>query len=166
MPKNDESSMKQDFSGEYSLRPATCDDIPVLTDLSKQAFDTDITVGAPGPGGPPGYDSPEWHLEMLKGGHLFSFFEGDRLIGGAVLFEGSDKVCVGRIFLSPALFRTGRGIRLMESIRMRDPKKRPIHLDTPVWNTRTIAFYKRCGYTEVGRDAESVYFHLDNSSER
>lgn len=154
-------SMKQNASSEYSLRPSTREEIPVLTDLSKQAFDTDIMVGAPGSGGPPGYDSPKWHLEMLNDGHLFSFFECDQLIGGAVLFEDTDNVTVGRIFLSPALFRTGRGIRLMESIRMRDSKKRPIHLDTPVWNTRTIAFYKRCGFTEVGRDAESVYFLLD-----
>ena len=27
-----------------------------------------------------------------------------------------------------------------------------IKLDTPIWNERTNRFYKKCGYTEIGRD--------------
>ena len=33
-----------------------------------------------------------------------------------------------------------------------------IKLDTPVWNVRTNRFYQKCGYTETGRDDESVYY--------
>ena len=33
-----------------------------------------------------------------------------------------------------------------------------IKLDTPIWNERTNRFYKKCGYTEIGRDDESVYY--------
>ena len=28
----------------------------------------------------------------------------------------------------------------------------------PIWNERTNRFYKKCGYTEIGRDDESVYY--------
>jgi len=31
-------------------------------------------------------------------------------------------------------------------------------LDTPIWNERTNQFYKKFGYTEIGRDNESVYY--------
>ena len=33
-----------------------------------------------------------------------------------------------------------------------------IKLDTPIWNEHTNRFYKKCGYTEIGRDDESVYY--------
>ncbi|MHA2351269.1 MAG: hypothetical protein ACXADL_16755 [Candidatus Thorarchaeota archaeon] len=33
------------------------EDAEILTEISKRAFDSDIEVGAPGPGGPPDYDS-------------------------------------------------------------------------------------------------------------
>ena len=33
-----------------------------------------------------------------------------------------------------------------------------IKLDTPVWNTRTNQFYKKCGYTEVAKDSEDVHY--------
>ena len=32
------------------------------------------------------------------------------------------------------------------------------HLYTLIWNERTNRFYKKCGYTEIGRDDESVYY--------
>ena len=36
-----------------------------------------------------------------------------------------------------------------------------IKLDTPVWNKRTNQFYKKCGFIEIGRDSENVYFEKE-----
>ena len=37
------------------LRKATENEIDHLVEISKAAFDTDVTVGGEAPGGPPGY---------------------------------------------------------------------------------------------------------------
>lgn len=48
------------------LKKATKEDIHKLTDISKEAFDTDVTAGNSEVGGPPGYDSYEWHRKMME----------------------------------------------------------------------------------------------------
>lgn len=143
------------------LTKATEKHIPALVDISKAAFDSDITVGASSVGGPPEYDSIEWHIEMMNQGHLFTATEEDNIIGGAILFgdENNDSfMYVGRIFVSPNLFRRGYGIQLMEQIEAMNPNVTMWCLDTPIWNNRTNSFYKKIGYVEKNRDAEMVYY--------
>ena len=94
---------------EYLFRLAKIDEVPLLTNISKRAFDSDITVGASDSGGPGEYDNPIWHLQMLKQGHLFSFYKGETLLGGALLWVNENKVYIGRIFIDPPFFRKGYG---------------------------------------------------------
>ena len=138
-----------------------------LVELSKAAFDSDVAVGASCPGGPPDYDSPEWHIEMMNQGHLFSAFEGDDIIGGAVLFRDQSApsfLYVGRIFIDPSRFGQGYGIRLMELIEGMSPEITTFCPDTPVWNTRTNCFYRKLGYIETRRDAEMIYYRKDKNN--
>ena len=139
------------------LKKSNAGDVGELTRISTEAFDTDVLVGGPGPGGPPGYDSEEWHMEMIEGNHLYTYFNDENtIVGGAVLF-GKEKLFVGRIFIDPKFFRLGYGMALMEDIEKAfDPLT--IKLDTPLWNVRTNRFYQKCGYIETGRDSESVYY--------
>lgn len=93
--------------------------IQTLVNITKAAFDSDITVGASSVGGPPEYDSFDWHIEMMNQGHLFTAIEEDTIIGGAILFGDESNeafMYVGRIFISPDLFRKGYDIQLMEQI--------------------------------------------------
>ena len=53
--------------------------IEELVRISKEAFDSDVSVGAEGPGGPPEYDNINWHIEMMKEGHLLTAFQDDRM---------------------------------------------------------------------------------------
>ncbi|MBO2515784.1 MAG: GNAT family N-acetyltransferase [Clostridiales bacterium] len=140
------------------LKPAKPEDIPALTDISKRAFDTDILVGNTEPGGPPGYDEQDFHTQMLREGHLFTFFREQEITGGAILFVNGNRMEVGRIFIDPALHRRGMGLRLMKAVELMYPQVTEFRLDTPVWNRRTNAFYPRAGYIETGRDAESVCY--------
>ena len=55
---------------QLSLR----NEIEILTDFSKRAFESDISVGATEIGGPPGYDSEQFYLEMMHSKFLYSFF--------------------------------------------------------------------------------------------
>ena len=134
-------------------------DAPVLNALSKLAFDSDMTVGAPSAGGPPGYQSVSFHLKMARMNHLFKLVdESGVILGGAILFRQGDTLNIGRIFIDPQHFRKGYGILMMREIENLFPDVKAFTLDTPVWNTRTNAFYTRLGYSEVKRDSDFIYY--------
>lgn len=133
--------------------------IPLLVKISIKSFDSDIEVGADEKGGPPEYDSIEWHEKMAEQGHLFTAVEGNNIIGGAILFSDDPKfIYVGRIFIDPQFFRKGYGIEIMEQIEEINPDATTFNLDTPIWNKRTNNFYKKIGYIETKRDNEFVYY--------
>ena len=134
-------------------------DALVLNSISKQAFDSDTEVGAASPGGPPGYQSVPFHLKMARMNHLFKLVdESGVILGGAILFRQGDTLNVGRIFIDPQHFRKGYGMFMMREIEGMFPDVKVFTLDTPVWNTRTNAFYTGLGYSEVKRDKDFVYY--------
>ena len=141
-------------------------DALVLTGISKQAFDSDVEVGAASPGGPPGYRSVSFHVKMARMNHLFKLADKNGVIyGGAILFRKGDTLNIGRVFIDPQHFRKGYGLFMMREIEALFPDVKVFTLDTPVWNTRTNAFYTRLGYSEVKRDADFVYYSKDADSE-
>jgi len=141
-------------------------DAPVLTGISKQAFDSDAEVGAASPGGPPGYRSVSFHVKMARMNHLFKLAdENGVILGGAILFRRGDTLNIGRIFIDPQHFRKGYGILMMREIEALYPDVKVFTLDTPVWNIRTNAFYTKLGYSEVKRDADFVYYSKDADGE-
>ena len=133
-------------------------DALVLNAISRLAFDSDTEVGAPSAGGPPGYMSLKYHIKMAKSGHLFKLTQNGLILGGAVLFRNGDTLNIGRIFIDPQHFRKGYGTLMMREIEALFPDVKVFVLDTPVWNTRTNAFYTRLGYSEVKRDGDFVYY--------
>ena len=134
-------------------------DALVLNSISKQAFDSDVEVGAASPGGPPGYQSVPFHVRMARMNHLFKLVdENGVILGGAILFRQGDTLNVGRIFIDPQHFRKGYGIFMMQKIETLFPDVKVFTVDTPAWNTRTNAFYTRLGYSEVKRNTDFVYY--------
>ena len=134
-------------------------DALVLAGISRQAFNSDVKAGAASSGGPPGYQSVPFHVRMARMNHLFKLVdENGVILGGAILFCQGGTLNVGRIFIDPQHFRKGYGLLMMREIENLYPDVRLITLDTPVWNTRTNAFYTRLGYTEVKRDTDMVYY--------
>ena len=143
------------------LTLAKKEQIEIMTEISKAAFDTDIEVGAGKAGGPPDYDSVEWHRKMQESGNLYVLLHNDSVIGGAILFSDmqNEKVLyVGRICVSPQYHRQGYGIEMMRQIEEKFQEAQSIRLDTPIWNVRTNAFYQKCGYRETHRDNKFVYY--------
>lgn len=133
-------------------------DALVLNCISKQSFDSDVEIGAPAAGGPPGYMSLKYHMKMARSNHLYKLTENGLIVGGAILFPSGDALNIGRIFISPEHFHKGYGSRMMREIEAMFPEAKAFTLDTPVWNTRTNAFYAKLGYAEVKRDHEFVYY--------
>ena len=140
------------------LTKAGTSDALVLNAISKLAFDSDVEVGAPSAGGPPGYMSLKYHMKMARTGHLFKLTENGLIIGGAILFPDRDTLNIGRIFVNPDHHRKGYGICLMQEIEAFFPNIKTFKLDTPAWNSRTNEFYKKLGYTEEKRHQEFVYY--------
>lgn len=144
---------------DLQFMKAGTSDAPVLTGISKQAFDSDVEVGAVSPGGPPGYQSVSFHVKMARMNHLFKLVdETGVILGGAILFRQGDTLNIGRIFIDPQHFRKGYGILMMREIEAMFPDVKVLTLDTPVWNIRTNALYSRLGYSEVKRSADFVYY--------
>ena len=140
------------------LTKAGTSDALVLNAISKLAFDSDVEVGAPSAGGPPGYMSLKYHMKMARSGHLFKLTENSLIIGGAILFSDGATLNISRIFVNPDYHQKGYGIRMMQEIEAMFPDIRTFTLDTPVWNIRTNSFYLKLGYTEVKRNEEFVYY--------
>jgi ribosomal protein S18 acetylase RimI-like enzyme len=140
------------------LQKASTSDALILNCISKQSFDSDVEVGAPSTGGPPGYMSLKYHMKMARSGHLYKLADNGLIVGGAILFPDGDTLNIGRVFISPEHFRKGYGIELMQEIEAMYPEVKTFTLDTPAWNTRTNAFYTKLGYTEVKRSEEFIYY--------
>ena len=140
------------------LMKAGTSDAPVLNAISKHAFDSDVEIGAPSAGGPPGYMSLKYHMKMARSGHLFKLTENGLIVGGAILFPDGDTLNVGRIFVDPDQHRKGYGTRIMNEIEALYPDVKTFTLDTPAWSIRTNSFYPKLGYTEVRRNEEFVYY--------
>lgn len=133
-------------------------DALTLTGISKRSFNSDVLIGGPPSGGPPGYMSVPFHTKMARQGHLYKLTEEGLIIGGAILFLKNDILNVGRIFVAPEHFRKGYGIFMMQEIEKMFPEAKEFTLDTPVWNARTNTFYAKLGYKEIKRDKDLVFY--------
>jgi ribosomal protein S18 acetylase RimI-like enzyme len=127
---------------------AEADQVAKIVEMSVRAFETDVNVGGTKGEYPPGFDSIEWHEQMAREGHLFQAIVENDLVGAAIVFpdEIDKSVYIGRIFIDSIYHRKGYGLRLMECIEKHFPCAAEFDLDTPCWNERTNAFYKRLGY--------------------
>ena len=142
--------------------PAGTSDALTLTGLSKRAFETDVLVGGPTKGGPPGYMSVPFHTKMARMKHLYKLTNNGLIVGGAILSLKDDTLNIERIFIAPEHFRKGYGIFMMQEIEGLFPDVKEYKLDTPIWNVRTNAFYTKLGYKEVKRDKGVITFLLCN----
>ena len=140
------------------LLKAGISDALTLNGISKHAFDSDVSMGGPSAGGPPGYMSVSFHTEMARQGHLYKLTEKGQIVGGAILFLQGDALNIGRIFVAPEHFRKGYGAFMMREIESMFPGVKAFTLDTPDWNIRTNSFYAKLGYTEINRDSGFVYY--------
>ena len=138
-------------------------DIERIAAISKRAFETDVEVGGPIGDYPPEYDSILWHEQMRNEGHLLQAVVDGEIVGGAILFVDKDgeNLYIGRIFIDPVHHRKGYGLSLMKMVETCYPGIRRINLDTPLWNVRTNAFYRKLGYCEVKRDEGFAYYQKE-----
>ena len=133
--------------------------------MSVRAFETDVNVGGIKGDCPPGFDSVKWHEQMAREGHLYQAMIENDPVGAAVIFpdETGKSVYIGRIFIDSVHHRKGYGIRLMECIEKHFPWAAEFDLDTPCWNERTNAFYKKLGYRIIKVEDGSNFYRKRRS---
>ena len=141
---------------------AEADQVEKIVDMSISAFETDVNVGGGKGECPPEFDSVEWHKQMA---HLYQAMIGKDLVGAAIIFpdETKNSVYIGRIFIDSIYHRKGYGIRLMECIEKDFPCAAEFNLDTPCWNERTKAFYKRLGYRIIKVEDGFIFYQKRKS---
>jgi RimJ/RimL family protein N-acetyltransferase len=136
------------------IRKARPAEAEALAELSKRVFDDDVNYGAPGPGGPPGYDSASWQARMMRLGDYWAIREAGELIGGMIVFrKAPGEYELGRIFIAPEAQNRGLGAEALAFLDEAYLFTRRWTLGTPQWNRRTRHFYQKVGYAEIGEDA-------------
>jgi len=138
-----------------TFEKARLSDAARLAEVSKLAFDYDIHYGAPGPGGPPGYDSAKWQRQIMGFGDYYKILDGKRIIGGIIILRKAVREYeVGRIHIEPEFQNQGIGTEAFQFLWETYPLAKRWTLGTPGWNQRTQHFYKKVGFVEIGRDRE------------
>jgi RimJ/RimL family protein N-acetyltransferase len=136
-----------------TIELAESKDAERLADISKRAFDSDIEHGAPGPGGPLGYDSSEHQKRMIEntsGNYLKILYDG-KIVGGTTAYKISDTHYeIFNVFVDPEYHRKGIGKESFKLIMEKYPEAKRWTLDTPDWNTRTKSYYERLGFKQYG----------------
>jgi len=146
-----------DVSHQVSLLQASEYDSERLAELSKLAFDTDSDYGAPGDGGPPGYDKPEWQTKAMKYNDYFCILLDDSIVGGIIVGDaGGEHKVLERIFVDPEYHRQGIGTKAIELTMEKYPEVKVWTLGTPEWNARTIKFYEKLGFIQIGLDKSDM----------
>jgi replication factor A1 len=139
------------------LQPAAIEDAEILTQTCKKAFESDSDFGAPGYGGPPGYDSINWNIDKIKNRYLqfYKILEGKEIVGGFIVGDrGLDYMVCERIWVDPDQMRKGIGTKTFNLIWNLYPSADVWVLGTPEWNTRTNPFYQSIGFKAIGRTHE------------
>lgn len=137
-----------------TLERAKVNDGQILTKTCKRAFDSDSEFGAPGFGGPPGYDSLGWNVHNIKNRWLqyFKILEGNDIVGGFIVGDrGPDYQVCERIWIDPEQMRTGLGTKAFDLVWEEYPSADLWVLGTPEWNTRTNPFYQSIGFVQIGK---------------
>ena len=114
--------------------PAGTSNALTLTGISKRSFETDVSVGGPSKGGPPGYMSVPFHTKMARMKHLYKLTDNGLVVGGAILSLKDDVLNIERIFVAPEYFRKGYGLFMMKQIEELFSNVKRFLLDTPYWN--------------------------------
>ena len=150
------------------FKKARSADAKALATASRRAFDYDVHYGAPGPGGPPGYQSDQWQSKMMRIGDYYKILLDDQLIGGFIILRKAPREYeLGRIFIDPDYQNQGIGSQAFEYIWEEYPLAKRWTLGTPAWNQRTRHFYRKVGFVEIGTDGpDGILFEKTFTEEK
>ena len=153
-----------------SIADAEPEDAPILAEISKRAFETDIEVGSKVKGGPRGYDSVKEHRRHTQSDWLdyIKYLYDGRIVGGMRVYRANDngQYDIMGVFVDPEYHRKGIASTAFHLVMQRYSDARLWTLDTPEWNIRTRNLYgEKLGFVEKGllrweQDFDLIYYEL------
>lgn len=146
--------------GKVTFEQAGKEDAAELAEISKRAFHSDAYVGAPTKGrddhfreggGPIGYDSPEFQVRMMKVCRYYKMICDGKIVGGLISSrKRPGHYQLERIFVEPLYHNRGIGTEAMRQVFAMFPDAKIWTLGTPEWNARTMHFYEKLGFVQIG----------------
>lgn len=136
-------------------------DAEILTKISIDAFHTDfIVAGRKSIGGPPGYDSIEFHEQMIKDSFRFYKIKCNNEIIGGFWFvkENEENAYLYRIFIDPNFHNRNVGAQAFDFLFRSFPNIKTWTLKVPIWNSRTPNFYKKIGFEIKEMSDKFIFF--------
>ena len=129
-------------------------DAQELVSIQVRTFDDDARkFNKTEKGGPPGYDSVDWQIEMMKNALYYKILNEGKIIGGIIVFlidKGHYEL--GRIYIDPAFQNRGIGFKAMSFLESNFKDATKWTLGTPEWAIRNHYFYEKAGFKKVGEE--------------
>ncbi len=152
--------------GDITIRQAAADDLPAVRALLAETWhDTyDSLMGADWVSEVSG----RWHtlenLQMQLGEPDTSFLvavDQGRIVGHILVdARKPPDLVIARLYVRPPHQRGGIGARLLAAALAEHPESRILRLDVEAKNEKGVAFYRRAGFEEVGRNVIEGSEHL------
>ena len=99
------------------------------------------------------------HQALLNSHYLVSAWDDDELIGiGNAISDGFLVVYYPHLLVHPDYQGQGIGTKLVEMLRTRYAE---FHMQILVADSKTIAFYEKCGFVKAG-DTKSMWIYQGN----
>ena len=144
---------------DIEIEKARKEDAAELAAVSERAFHSDIDHGAPGLGGPPGYNLASWQARSMQLADYYKVVADAKIVGGLIIRRKAVREYeVSRIFIDPDYQGQGIGTSVMAFTQEAYPLAKRWTLDTPSWNQRSRRFYRKLGYREMREDASGLVF--------
>jgi GNAT superfamily N-acetyltransferase len=127
---------------------ATEKDAKSLVEIQKRAFLVDANICGEGP---PGYDSIERQIEIMKSHMYYKMLDGDKIIGGfyiQLINKGHYEIV--RIFVEPCYQGKGIGSKAMSYIEETLTDLEVLELEASDFRKDNQMFYLNRGYIKVG----------------
>ena len=146
--------LRRERNQETGIRPATTADVPVVTQVVRDAYHCYISRM----GKPPGPMLDDYATRVSEG-VVWVMEEGDAIIGVLVLLPKPDHLLLDNIAVSPSHQGLGFGRRLLEFAEAETQRQgyREIRLYTHQTMTENQRLYAGIGYEETGRGTEAGY---------
>ena len=129
----------------------TKEDIGMLTDIMKRAFDEDSRRHLnKSTGGPPGYDNGEFLRKygLNRSSQAFKVSNENRVIGAVIVWINDDHInYLGNMFVDVDYQDYGYGTKIWRAIEKMYPQTLIWKTDTPGFSKRNHNFYvNKCGF--------------------
>lgn len=133
------------------FQKTTIRDVRALTKVQIKTFDHDSKkfLGID-TGGPPGYDSEEWQIQIMQKADYYKIVKDNKIIGGFIIFNPrKGEYVLGRIYIDPDYQDRGIGTQAMKFMLNKYSDAVKWSLDTPSWAIRNHYFYEKLGFVKV-----------------